>query len=100
MIHAFESDDLRATRESSGESHRVQHGLGTGIHHVNLFDARDGGDDFFRKVCFIGRGKSIDRPPPCDVIHHGLGYRRRAMAEEHGPQAKQVIDVLITVNIE
>ena len=79
---------------------RVQHGFGAGVAQAHLFDARHGGDDLLRRGAprrAVGSANTVPRFWMKSTT--ACGHARRAMAEDHRPEAEQIVDVFVAVDV-
>ena len=98
VVAAGELDDLGATGESAGQSHRAHGGLGAGVDQPDQVNRRHPVDDLRGQFGF-GGGRGPERQAGGGGFGDGFHHRRVRVSEDHrSPRADQV-DVAVAVGV-
>ena len=100
VIHAFEPDHLLAAGEGAGEAQGIDDSLRARVAQAHLLHARNGGDDLVGEGGLVLMRQGEHRAAVLDRVDDGLGDPGRAVAEDHRPEAQQVVDVAIAVTVD
>src|SRR5579871_5222295 len=100
VIHPLEAHHFIATRECARETQAVDDRFGARVAEAYLLDAGHGCDDLVRKLRLLGRRQCEHGAARLDLLDHRGCHADRSMAEDHGTQTEQVVDVGIAIDIK
>lgn len=99
VVVAFESDDQAPAGGGARQPHGGADGLGSGVGEPHLFDAGYRRDHLFCRFDLQFVGQSETGSALCDRLLDRRRHHRMTVAEDHGAQAEQIVDVGVAVDV-
>lgn len=99
VVLALEPDDDVPAGVHTGEPGRVEHHLGARVAEPDQVDRRHGVHDLPGRFRLELVGQGEHRPDLVDRLRHGRGDLGMGMAMDHRTEGKEVVEVLVAIDI-
>jgi len=96
---ALEAHQQAAARDGPRQAHRGAHGLAARVGEAHHLEAGHGVDDLLGGLDLELVGHAEAGAQVGYRVLHGLGDHRVTMPQDHGPEAEQVVEVLVAVDV-